>query len=164
MRGATLKGLAVLVLQLLLLGSVGAKFMLERIQYPRAWLLTVPYDPSLPIRGRYVRLAAVVPIEEPVSDTATLLRVHLDVHEGHVLAIPDENGHERARRTRCAGAPCWVLDEPLAYFIPEHAVDPSRAKPGEALWVEASIPPQGPPRPLGLGRKTPEGLVPLVLD
>ena len=57
-----------------------------------------------------------------------------------------------------------IHDEPLAYFIPEHAVDPSRAKPGEALWVEASIPPQGPPRPLGLGRKTPEGLVPLVLD
>ena len=58
-----------------------------------------------------------------------------------------------------------VLVEPVAYFIPEHIADPSRRPPGEQLWVEATIPASGPPRPIRLGVKKGDGPVePLRLD
>lgn len=44
-----------------------------------------------------------------------------------------------------------VLDEPVAFFIPEHVPDPSRTLMGQPLWVEATIPKQGIPRPIALG-------------
>jgi hypothetical protein len=57
-----------------------------------------------------------------------------------------------------------VLDEPVAFFIPEHIPDPSRRPPGEQLWVEASIPKKGKPRPIILGVKKDDGpIAPLDL-
>jgi hypothetical protein len=57
------------------------------------------------------------------------------------------------------------LDRPgrplLAYFIPEHAPDPSRLKPGQELWVEVTLPPKGDPRPIRLGIKQNGTLTPL---
>jgi len=49
----------------------------------------------------------------------------------------------------------WVvrLDEPLAYFIPEHVPDPSRRPAGEELWVEVTLPKKGPLRPIRLAVK-----------
>ena len=46
-----------------------------------------------------------------------------------------------------------TLDEPLAFFIPEHVPDPSRRKPDEELWVEVTLPRKGPLRPIRLGVK-----------
>jgi hypothetical protein len=40
--------------------------------------------------------------------------------------------------------------EPVAFFLPEHAADPSRLSPGKELWVEVSVPRKGPPRPIQL--------------
>ena len=39
---------------------------------------------------------------------------------------------------------------PVAYFIPEHALDPSRPQPGASLWAEVTLPPMGAPRPIRL--------------
>ena len=36
--------------------SVTAKFAYDRETLPRQWVRAEPYDPTLPIRGRYVRL------------------------------------------------------------------------------------------------------------
>lgn len=55
------------------------------------------------------------------------------------------------------------LKMPVAYFIPADAADPSRRAAGEELWVEVSIPRQGPPRPIRLGVKSGETLTPLDL-
>ena len=41
----------------------------------------------------------------------------------------------------------------LAYFIPEHVLDPSLRPPGEELWVEVTLPRRGPPRPIRLAVK-----------
>ena len=62
---------------------------------------------------------------------------------------------------RCGDEDCWQLAGPLAYFIPEHAVDPSRTRPGETLWAEVTLPPTGAPRPIRLGLKRGEAIEPV---
>lgn len=36
--------------------SMGGKLLYDRATCPRVWVKTAPYDPSLPIRGRYLAL------------------------------------------------------------------------------------------------------------
>ena len=59
----------------------------DRVTRPRVWVLTAPFDPNLPIRGRYVRLQLVVeprgiPEKKPGSvrepGTAVILQVEGD--------------------------------------------------------------------------------------
>lgn len=45
------------------------------------------------------------------------------------------------------------LTEPSLFFIPDTAKDPTHLSAGEELWVLATIPPKGPPRPIALGVK-----------
>lgn len=150
------KGLIIAMVHVLLVGSIGAKFLIDRDHYPRVWIVTQPFDPNLPIRGRYVRLSALVKMEDQTTPTSSFAtkRVRLVVRDEALVAISDEHGHQDVRATSCSLERCWVLTEPLAYFIPEHIADPSRRKPGEELWVEATIPPNGPPRPIRLGVKS----------
>jgi hypothetical protein len=57
-----------------------------------------------------------------------------------------------------------ILDEPVAFFIPEHVPDPSRRPPDEQLWVEVTIPKKGIPRPIRLGTRKDDGpITPLRL-
>jgi hypothetical protein len=51
--------------------------------------------------------------------------------------------------------------EPVAFFLPEHAVDPSVRRAGEELWVEVTVPKRGPPRPIQLAVKRGESFTPL---
>ena len=148
-------GLIVALLQVLLVGSVGAKFLIDRTQYPRVWMATRPFDPNLPIRGRYVSLSPVVKLEGETREAGAYgyKRVRRVVRDNTLVAIPDENGRQSVRSVTCGPEKCSVLAEPLAYFIPEHVADPSRHKSDEELWVEATIPPTGPPRPIRLGLK-----------
>jgi len=157
------KGVIVALLQVLLVGSVGAKFVYDREAYPKAWLKTQPFDPNLPIRGRYVRLAIVVELDGKAAPQVEYdsQQARLTVRDGSLVAIPDPAGPRSLRSARCGQTPCWVLTEPVAYFIPEHAQDPSIRKPGEELWVKATIPPNGPPRPIQLGVKMEGKLTPL---
>ncbi|QOY90832.1 GDYXXLXY domain-containing protein [Paludibaculum fermentans] len=36
--------------------SMGGKLLYDRATCPRVWVKTAPYDPSLPLRGRYLAL------------------------------------------------------------------------------------------------------------
>jgi|SRR5689334_9065896 hypothetical protein len=56
MKSGIVKGLAVALLQLVIVGSLAAKFSYERATCPRVWVRTAYYDPDLPIRGRYASL------------------------------------------------------------------------------------------------------------
>ena len=157
------KGLLVAVVQVLLVGSVGAKFLIDRAHYPRVWIATQAVDPDLPVRGRYVQVLAIVATEGGAAPNAMggSQRVRLAVRNDALVAIRDKDGHQWVRQTNCGAAHCWVLIEPLAYFIPEHGADPTRHKADEELWVEASIPPTGPPRPIRLGRRS-EGKITVI--
>jgi hypothetical protein len=46
----------------------------------------------------------------------------------------------------------WLPQASL-FFIPDTAKDPTHLNPGEELWVLATIPRKGPPRPIALGVK-----------
>ena len=50
------KAVVVALIQVLIVCSLGAKLLYDRRTRPQAWFKTERYDPSLPIRGRYVSL------------------------------------------------------------------------------------------------------------
>jgi hypothetical protein len=150
------KGLAVGAAQLVLLAGIGAKFLWDRANYPRLWVETAPYDPVLPIRGRYVSIALRVEADRAPPDAdadraPNLFLARLEARGDRLVAVQDDDaGRHWIRSGRCGDRNCWLLAEPLAYFIPEHAVDPSRPQPGASLWAEVTLPPMGAPRPIRL--------------
>ncbi len=161
------KGLLVGLIHVLVVAGVGVKFLADRGNYPRLWVETAPYDPDLPIRGRYVNIALVVDAERPAPGGAAerapnLFRARLEAQGDALVAVQDDAaGRHWVRSGRCGGRDCWQLSVPLAYFIPEHAADPSRQPPGSALWAEVTLPPAGAPRPIQLGVKKGGAIEPL---
>lgn len=156
--------------------SLGAKLLVDRATCPRAWVKAAPVDPDLPIRGRYVRLRVELPVtgvaqapEElhPTEPWEPRLRgdqVQVKVVSGpsglRAEAVP-EAGVRATLPLAVKDLPKdrWTvtLQEPLAFFIPEHVPDPSRRAPGEELWVEVTLPRKGPLRPIRLAVKGPQG-------
>jgi hypothetical protein len=159
------KGLVVAAIQVALVASLGAKLLVDRNTRPRIWVRTAPVDPNMPIRGRYLRLRIeATPTSDLVFPNQYMVRTLLSVKDGRLVASPD---HTEASNvyvqpaTRAGGERVVVLSEPVAYFISEHAVDPSRRPPGEELWVEVTVPRAGAPRPIQLGVKKDGMLTPL---
>lgn len=159
---ASKKGLTLALVHVLLVAAVGVKLMIDRARYPSVWVATAPYDPDLPIRGRYVRLLAVV---QPVGDfygrDETYRPGRLEVRDGRLAAVPDEDGRLYFINARCGSSECVTLAEPLAFFIPEDIPDPSVRPRGEQLWVRVTVPPNGAPRPIELGLMKGGRLTPL---
>jgi len=56
MKSGLAKGLLVAALQLMIVGSLAAKYAHDRATRPRVWVKVGYYDPDLPIRGRYAAL------------------------------------------------------------------------------------------------------------
>ena len=54
------RGLLLAAFQVALVASVGGQLLLDRHRLPRVWVRAAPFDPELPIRGRYVSLALEV--------------------------------------------------------------------------------------------------------
>ena len=161
------KGLVVAAAQVLLVASVGAKFLIDRASYPRVWVETAPIDPDLPIRGRYVRLGILVDAERNgmAEDFGgvNMFSARLEVRDDKLVAVEDQAGNHFAHSVSCENRECWRLYETLAYFIPEHVEDPSRRPADEKLCVEVTVPPKGAPRPIQLGVKKDGTLTPLQL-
>jgi hypothetical protein len=51
------KGLVLAALECAMVLSLTGKLLYDRSTRPRVWVRTAPYDPNLPIRGRYLSLA-----------------------------------------------------------------------------------------------------------
>jgi hypothetical protein len=150
-----MRGLLVGAVQALLVAGIGGKFLFERASYPRLWVETAPYDPDMPIRGRYVNIALLVEADRaaPADDanrTPDMFMARLEARGDRLVAVQDDSGKHWVRSARCGDETCWQLAAPLAYFIPEHAIDPSRPRDGAALWAEVTLPPTGAPRPIRL--------------
>jgi len=100
------------------------------------------------------------PLGEAVPDD--IHGVQLRETDGRLVAeIVDSPAGATARVQ--AGDRSALLTEPVAYFIPEHAADPSVRPAGEELWAEVTIPRRGPPRPIRLGVWRDGRLTPLDL-
>lgn len=163
-----LRGLLVGLVQLALVGSLGAKLWYERATLPRVWVRCVGVDPDDPLRGRYVALRLTVPFPTTAEPYGPV-RLHVEGTEliaERTGSNPTANWEQvsLAGRER-AGAPFAILGPPVAVFLPEHAPDPTLRLPTEELWLEVTVPSQGPPRPIRLGIKRGAGNVaPLNLD
>ena len=145
-------GMALAVAHAALVGALGAKLLADRARLPRGWARTMPYDRDLPIRGRYVSLRLDLPLAGlPLPDSGGEFRtVRLGVENGRVVGRPDDGAESRVRVESTSGGRA-TLQDPVAFFIPEHRADPSVRPPGEELWAEVTVPRRGPPRPIRLG-------------
>jgi hypothetical protein len=170
------KGLVIAVVHVGLVASLGGKLLYDRATRPRVWAATAPYDPNLPIRGRYVSLQLVVEprgISEvkPVPGGWQPLKSVILRVEGNRLiaeANPQDRGYNpsdlHVRFIERRGEKLAVLNQPVAFFIPERIPDPSRRAQDEELWVEVTLPKKGPPRPIQLGVKKGDGpIVPVKI-
>lgn len=160
-------GLALALVHAALVGTLGVKLLADRERLPRGWARTLPYDPDLPIRGRYVRLRLEVPLAAaaPQAGPAGEVRMaRLEAMDGRVLGTVDDSGGIRVRLDSTPAGVRASLADPVAYFIPEHVPDPSVRPAGEELWAEVTLPHRGPPRPIRLGMWKDGRLTPLDLD
>lgn len=186
--------LALLLLQLLIVSSIAAKYYYQREHCPRVWVKAAAYDPELVMRGRYLSLQLTVDgcqstlpsafhAEFPRnSDGSTRkgrytirgaydvqFRANLKVENNRLLAIRIPEADETSKGVEVTAIPetsCDVmrLQQPVDFYIAEHAADPSRLQKGQELWMEVTVPPIGPPRPLQLALKDNAGWKPLAFQ
>jgi hypothetical protein len=184
--------IALLVFQIAIVSSIAAKYFYQRATCPRVWTRANAYDPSLVMRGRYLSLQLTVDgcgstlpsakqaqfprnldnvpggttfsVRSPVQFQATL-----GVKKNKLIAIrlqDPENTSSGQTVAAWPGASCDALrlSEPVDFYIPEHANDPTFLKSGEELWIEVTVPPKGPPRPLQLALKDKAAWKPLAFE
>lgn len=158
------RGLVIAAAHVALVAVVGGVLLYERNTLPSAWVLTTGVDPVLPIRGRYVELRLVVEPRgelpaEGLPEHGQIVEASLSVEEGRLLATvlpPSEAVYspgwrgQTVQRVETPGGTRWALLDPVAFFLPEHAPDPTRLEPGQELWAEVTVPRAGPPRPIRL--------------
>jgi hypothetical protein len=154
---ALTKGLILSGVQTAMVLSIGGKMLLDRAMQPRIWVRAMPYDPNLPIRGRYVSLT-INAEARGFSGGSIYDQVKYSVEDGKLVA--------RQASMDGTGATVTSGTSPvrIAYFIPEHVPDPSQRAADEELWVEVTVPKKGPPRPIQLGVKKNGALTPLGLN
>ncbi len=173
---------ALLMVQVGLVSLIAAKYLFQRWTCPRVWTRATAYDPQLPMRGRYLSLQLAVDgckSTLPSAKEATFLRdVNGAIRPGPFTLRPQpvyfnadlkvENNKLEAMRIQdpniqSAGqlvaampaAHCedMRLEAPVNFYIADTARSPLLLKSNQELWVEITVPPKGPPRPLQMALK-----------
>jgi hypothetical protein len=173
---ASRKGIILAVLQLVIVASLAAKYAIDRARFPRVWTRTAVYDPNLPVRSRYLSVqlrvdadrvygSAELPKGNPINFGNEQRDIYLHAENGHLVAspAPTPTGLRVTRWKTRTGEVVTALSEPVDFFLPEHAVDPSWRKAGEELWIEVTVPKKGPPRPIRLAVKRGDTFTPLEI-
>jgi uncharacterized membrane-anchored protein len=175
--------IALLLIQFVLVSTVALKYLYQRATCPRVWTRTAAHDPYLVMRGRYLSLQLTVDgcsSTLPSAKNAQFPRnvngvpngtsfninapdtvwfqARLSVKDNKLTAIrvPESQSSNSTQNVSAApGAPCdqMRLAVPVDFYISEHAKDPTFLKHGQELWIEVTVPPKGPPRPLQLALK-----------
>lgn len=175
--------LAVLVVQLVLVCSVAAKYQYQRWTCPRVWTRAAASDPELLMRGRYLSLQLTVDGCQSTLPSAKQAQFPRDVNGSAVsgkygIAMADNKQfpaelkvidnrlaaiHMRDPSDRRSAQMVTVwqanscdqmrLVEPVNFYIAEHAKSPVPFPRGAELWIELTVPPKGPPRPIQLALK-----------
>jgi hypothetical protein len=174
------KGVVVALIQVLIVCSLGAKLLYDRRTRPQAWFLTQRYDPNLPIRGRYLSLQVEVKDPRSPEEIQRKFAGEIQMYQNQRYATFYGFGQECGSIGLRDGSPvaefndslsygCDNLSfqrwngngqtvlrvmEPVLFFISDTARDPtSLLTRGDEMWVLATIPHKGPPRPIALGIK-----------
>ncbi len=174
------KGLLLASLQVAIVCTLGAKLLYDRAHRPRVWIKSAIYDPNLPIRGKYLALSLEVPAEGFTSRMESWPnygigntkphevfgpnRCNLVLRGNQLVAVAKEDGEFTANVLRRNNDLVAVIWGETAYFLPEHSPGPLLRNRGEELWIEATIPRKGPPRPIRLAIKRDGVLSPLASD
>ncbi len=160
------KGLLLAGLHVALVGTLGVKLLADRAVFPRVWASAAPVDPNLPIRGRYVQIRLRAQLEgiENARPGALAQKAFLTVIGGELVAVPSDKGTHPISIREVNATKVAFVDEFLAFYIPPGIRDPSIRQEGEELWVEVTLPTNGPPRPIRLGVKKDGVLTPLSIN
>lgn len=171
-----------LILQLLIVCTIAVKYEVQRWRCPRVWTRAAAYDPALPMRGRYLSLqltvdgcqstlpsakdatfphdvnGAVRPGPFLVRPQPVYFAANIKVQDNRFVAIriQDADSHSQGQEVSAApNTPCdqMRLDSPVDFFVADTAQSPLPLKPGQELWIEVTVPPKGPPRPIQLALK-----------
>ncbi len=175
--------LVLLAIQLVIVSSIAGKYLYQRWRCPRVWTRTAAYDPELVMRGRYLSLQLVVDgcrstlpshkeadfprnvdgtVKSPkyvVRGTGmTEFQARLAVEQNRLVALrlPEpEDRREGQMVSAQDGHSCddMRLETPVNFYIAEHAASPTPIAHGDELWIEVTVPPKGPPRPMQLALK-----------
>jgi hypothetical protein len=175
--------LALLVIQLAIVGSIAEKYFYERWRCPHVWTRAAMYDPELLMRGRYLSMQltvdgckstlpsanqAVYPRNVDGTPRAGAYSVdgrhfvnfqaEIKVEDNKLVAIrlPESDLRRVGEAvTATPGVACdnLRLQQAVNFYISEHASSPLPVKAGQELWVEVTVPPKGPPRPIQLALK-----------
>jgi hypothetical protein len=186
--------LVLLLFQLLLVFSIAGKYLYQRWHCPRAWTRAVLYDPSLIMRGRYLSVQLTVDgcgstlptakqaafprnidgvaggpgfsvnASAPVSFPATL-----KVKGNKLTAIRIPNPASPSDGQTVEAHPATSCEQmrlatPVNFYIAEHAAPPLPLSTGQELWIEVTVPPKGPPRPIQLALKQGSAWKPLAFQ
>lgn len=169
------KGILLGAIQIVVVLSLGAKLLYDRVTRPRAWVLCEVYDPDLPIRGRYLSERLRMPAEgfayresNPPNSSDWLINnqwAYLEVRDGQLIAKPQGSGSAQwvYLHKDHDGTIVAIGQEPVLLFIPERADIPS-LRTGQQMWVEVTVPAKGPPRPIRVGIEKDGVLTPLKLE
>jgi hypothetical protein len=173
-------GLILVLVQVVLVLSVAGKFLYERETRPRVWARATQFDPSLPLRGRYLALQLMLDscglprdAEHTIPGYAGGLpfwrwNVSLTSANGKLMPRLEKSWSPRAGGTLTlfADKPCdqATLSNEVMLFIPDRAQVPFPLPPGQELWVEVTLPPSGPPRPIHMALSSGNGFHPLKLN
>lgn len=173
-------GLILLFVQLVLVLSVAGKYLYERQTRPRVWVRATQFDPALPLRGRYLALQLLLDACGLPRDEEHTIQVYSGRHSfwqwnvsltaanGKLVPLVENPWSPRSEGTLTlfADRPCdrATLSSEEMLFIPDRARPPLPLRPGQELWVEVTLPPSGPPRPIQIAVSSPEGFHPLKLD
>jgi uncharacterized membrane-anchored protein len=175
--------IGLLLFQLLIVSTVAAKYLYQRATCPRVWTRTAAYDPEMVMRGRYLSLQLTVDgcnstlpsakdaeFQRNINGVPTgngfsirsadtvWFQAKLAVKGNKLIAIRVPESDTSSPTQTIAGNPgasCeqMRLSQPVDFYIAEHATDPTRLQHGQELWIEVTVPPKGPPRPLQLAVK-----------
>jgi len=185
---------ALLLIQLVLVSSIAAKYLYQRSTCPRVWTRTAAYDRQIAMRGRYLSLQLTVDgchstlpsakqaqfprnidgTTNPNGFSVTTaqpvqFRANLKVEGNKLVAIRIPEADLRSTGVMVTAGPGSSCDslrivEPVDFYIAEHAASPLPMQPGQELWIEVTIPPKGPPRPIQLAMKQDGAWKPLAFQ
>jgi hypothetical protein len=166
--------------QVVLVLSVAGKYLYERQTRPRVWTRATQFDPALPLRGRYLALQLMLDACDLPRDAGHTIQVYSGGHpfwrwnvsltaaNGKLVPRLESSWSPRAGGTLTlfADKPCdqATLSNEVMLFISDRAQLPFPLRAGQELWVEVTLPPSGPPRPIQIALSSAEGFHPLNLD
>jgi hypothetical protein len=184
---------ALLIIQLLLVSSIAGKYLYQRWRCPRVWTRAAAIDPDLPMRGRYLSLQLTVDGCQSTLPSAKLatfprdvngaiksgpyilrpqpvvFRANLKVENNKLVAVRVEGQEDLTAGEEVSAAPGASCDQMrltdgVDFYIAEHARSPLPLQPGQELWIEVTVPPKGPPRPIQLALKQDGAWKPLAFE